>query len=66
MFFRFARLILQPVYTPDLNHLPIHAVSQASLALTLFVGLMPIINAYIQTGADGTDISNQRDYERLN
>jgi hypothetical protein len=50
LFFLFAHLILQPFCTPDLNQM--QAVSQASLALTLFVGLMTIIDAYIKTEAD--------------
>ena len=45
LFFLIANLILQPFATPDLNQM--QAVSQGSLTLTLFVGLMMIIDAYI-------------------
>lgn len=50
LFFLFAHLILQPFATPDLNNM--QAVSQGSLTLTLFVGLMMIIDAYIKKEAD--------------
>jgi hypothetical protein len=46
LFFLFAHLLLQPFSTPDLNQM--QAVSQGSLVLTLFVGLITIINAYMK------------------
>ena len=46
LFFLFAHLILQPFSTPDLNQM--QAVSQGSLVLTLFVGLILIINGYMR------------------
>jgi hypothetical protein len=46
LFFLFAHLILQPFSTPDLNQM--QAVSQGSLVLTLFVGLIMIINGYMR------------------
>jgi hypothetical protein len=46
LFFLFAHLLLQPFSTPDLNQM--QAVSQGSLVLTLFVGLITIINGYMK------------------
>ena len=50
LFFLFAHLMLQPFATEDLNRM--QAISQASLSMTLFVGLMMIIDGYIQKEAD--------------
>jgi len=50
LFFLFAQLILQPFSTPELNQM--QAISQASLTMTLFVGLMMIIDAYTKKESD--------------
>jgi len=49
LFFLCIHLILQPFSTRDLNNM--QAVSQASLTLTLFVGLIMIIDGYIEKEA---------------
>jgi len=48
--FLFAHLMLLPFSTKDLNAM--QAISQASLAMTLFVGLMMIIDSYIKKESD--------------
>jgi hypothetical protein len=50
LFFLFAHFILQPFCNQQLNQM--QAVSQVSLALTLFVGLMTIIDVYTKKEAD--------------
>jgi len=50
LFFLFAHLTLQPFCNRQLNQM--QAVSQLSLALTLFVGLMTIIDVYMKKEAD--------------
>jgi hypothetical protein len=50
LFFLFAHLILQPFCNRQLNQM--QASSQISLALTLFVGLMTIIDVYMKKEVD--------------
>ena len=50
LFFLCAHLILQPFSTTDLNNM--QTVSQTSLTLTLFVGLIMIIDAFVEKEAD--------------